>query len=414
MATYSKSLIFVTDAPSVWTNPAAASTSFFGFNSSKIPVVLTASQARTQIGLSSADAVTFATEILSGNGAASTPPLAMTGTWFTGGSATTTKPALLIEPSGTTSTNWNTSGTGLGLNAPSGFAGNLIDAQVANTRKFSISSGGSVRSEQSDTTAFICGNASGGFSISGRGQLDCTADGVWRFRNNAGTGLTAIVLGTADTSGTRIAKSSTAFSLELGDGSAKAALASGTHTVTGNVLPEANNTRDIGSASFNFRTVYCTNVYAVNEGRFGYMGVLNGGTFTAWVYASALNTMDFANGAGSAGPTIQPIVTATGSFGASGKRWAQLWLDKAITAGGTTGAQTINKVRGTVNLAAAATSLVVTNSLVVDANTKVHVSVCTNDATCKSAVAVSGTGQFTIYPGAAPTGEVSVSFEVMQ
>jgi hypothetical protein len=67
---------------------------------------------------------------LSLNGAASTPPLSFTGTWFTGGTSTTTKPHVLIEPTGTTSTGWSTSGTGFGVNAPSGFAGNLLDLQV--------------------------------------------------------------------------------------------------------------------------------------------------------------------------------------------------------------------------------------------------------------------------------------------
>ena len=44
-----------------------------------------------------------------------------------------------------------------------------------------------------------------------------------------------------------------------------------------------------------------------------------------------------------------------------------LAIDKTITAAATTGAQTINKAAGSVNFAAAASSLVVTNSLV---NTK--------------------------------------------
>ena len=42
------------------------------------------------------------------NGAASAPPGAFTGTWFTDGTATTTKPQMLIEPTGTTSTAWST------------------------------------------------------------------------------------------------------------------------------------------------------------------------------------------------------------------------------------------------------------------------------------------------------------------
>jgi hypothetical protein len=73
---------------------------------------------------------------------ASTPPVSVTGGWFSGGSAITTKPQLLIEPTGTTSTAWSTSGTGLGVNAASGFAGNIIDLQVNGSSKFYVNSFG--------------------------------------------------------------------------------------------------------------------------------------------------------------------------------------------------------------------------------------------------------------------------------
>jgi len=78
---------------------------------------------------------------VSANGAASAPATTLTGTWFTGGTATTTKPQLLVEPTGTTSTNWSTSGTGLGINAASGFGGDLINAQIASSNIFRVSSG---------------------------------------------------------------------------------------------------------------------------------------------------------------------------------------------------------------------------------------------------------------------------------
>ena len=81
---------------------------------------------------------------LSLTGAASTPPLSFTGTWFTGGTGTTTKPQLLIEPSGTTSTAWSTSGTGLGVNAASGFTGNLLDLQLNGSSKLNVSGAGVV------------------------------------------------------------------------------------------------------------------------------------------------------------------------------------------------------------------------------------------------------------------------------
>lgn len=68
--------------------------------------------------------------IQSTNSAASAPATALTGTWFTGGTTTTTKPHFLIEPAGTTSTAWNINGTGIGVNAPSGFTGHLLDLQL--------------------------------------------------------------------------------------------------------------------------------------------------------------------------------------------------------------------------------------------------------------------------------------------
>ena len=78
------------------------------------------------------------------NGAASTPPLELTGTWFTGGTSTTTKPQVLIEPTGTTSTAWSTSGTGLGVNATSGFTGRLLDLQTNGTSRAVVTGAGLV------------------------------------------------------------------------------------------------------------------------------------------------------------------------------------------------------------------------------------------------------------------------------
>jgi hypothetical protein len=70
----------------------------------------------------------------------SSPATVLTGTWFTGGTGTTTKPHVLIEPTGTTSTAWSTSGTGFGVNAASGFAGNLLDLQKNGVSLCSIGS----------------------------------------------------------------------------------------------------------------------------------------------------------------------------------------------------------------------------------------------------------------------------------
>ena len=87
-------------------------------------------------------------------------------------------------------------------------------------------------------------------------------------------------------------------------------------------------------------------------------------------------------------------------------------VPKTVTAAGTTGAQTINKTAGTVNFAATATSLVVTNSFV-DANSIIIATVGTNDTTMKSVQAVAAAGSFTLYANAAATAETRVNFMVI-
>ncbi len=86
-------------------------------------------------------------------------------------------------------------------------------------------------------------------------------------------------------------------------------------------------------------------------------------------------------------------------------------LTKTITAGGTTGAQTIDKSTGSVNFAATDTSLVVTNSLVTTSSV-INCTVATNDTTFKSAQCVAAAGSFTIFANAAATAETRVNFRV--
>jgi len=86
-------------------------------------------------------------------------------------------------------------------------------------------------------------------------------------------------------------------------------------------------------------------------------------------------------------------------------------LDKTVTAGGTTGAQTINKPIGSVNFPSTATSLVVTNSLVTTSSV-ITATVGTNDATMKSVAVVAAAGSFTLHANAAATAETRVNFQV--
>ena len=73
--------------------------------------------------------------------AVSASPVLINGTWLTtGGANNTTFPSLYITPSGTSAgTSWSTSGTGLGLNAPTSFAGNFLHLLVNGTTEYTIS-----------------------------------------------------------------------------------------------------------------------------------------------------------------------------------------------------------------------------------------------------------------------------------
>ena len=92
--------------------------------------------------------------------------------------------------------------------------------------------------------------------------------------------------------------------------------------------------------------------------------------------------------------------------------YGDILLDKTVTAAGTTGAQTINNTVGTVNFAAGATSLVVTNNRV-STTSVIIATVATNDTTLKSVIAVAASGSFTLYANAAATAETRVNFIVI-
>ena len=91
----------------------------------------------TAVGRVSAETITA-----SANAAASTPSVKIIGTPFTDGTATTTKPLVLIEPTGTISNAWSTKSTMIGVNAGASFDGNLIDVQVAASSKFKVAYNG--------------------------------------------------------------------------------------------------------------------------------------------------------------------------------------------------------------------------------------------------------------------------------
>lgn len=88
-------------------------------------------------------------------------------------------------------------------------------------------------------------------------------------------------------------------------------------------------------------------------------------------------------------------------------------VEKTITAAGTVGSQTINKMSGSVNLNNThGSGITVTNSLVTTSS-RILATLGTQDTTCKSVSCVAAAGSFVMFPNAAPTAEVRVNFLVI-
>jgi hypothetical protein len=90
-------------------------------------------------------------------------------------------------------------------------------------------------------------------------------------------------------------------------------------------------------------------------------------------------------------------------------------VEGTITAAGTNGAQTINKMAGSVNIAAGQSSVVVTNSLVVAADTLVFPVLMTADASANYVDScVVANGSFTVTLNANATGAVKIGFHLIK
>ena len=89
----------------------------------------------------------------------------------------------------------------------------------------------------------------------------------------------------------------------------------------------------------------------------------------------------------------------------------KILFDATLTAGGTTGNQTINKPAGSVNIAAAGTTVTVTNSFVTTSSL-VWAWCMTNDATAYVKNVTVASGSFVVNLGAAATAETKIGFIV--
>lgn len=183
------------------------------------------------------------------NGSASTPPFKLTGTWFASGDATTTKPHLLIEPTGATSTNWSTVGTGLGINAPSGFTGNLLDLQNNGATAFRISSNGTITASSGvNTSGNIVNGATTGYYWSGRSSIWSPADSQILLQNNASSDFARLMFGGTTSSFPSIKRSGTSILFRLADDSAGTGINASTYSTETNCSDSAGAAA-CGSAS---------------------------------------------------------------------------------------------------------------------------------------------------------------------
>lgn len=169
------------------------------------------------------------------NSAINSPSNTMTGTWFTGGSSTSTKPHMLIEPTGATSTAWNIAGTGLGINAASGSTGMLIDAQLNGVSKFSANYLGDVSIGNDLLLALT-----GGLKMASRWRIvSGGADGKMMIANNAGSDFSMLNLGGNTSSFPAIKRNGTGIDIRLADDSGYTALTVGSLVSAGSVLAGA-------------------------------------------------------------------------------------------------------------------------------------------------------------------------------
>ena len=186
------------------------------------------------------------------------------------------------------------------------------------------------------------------------------------------------------------------------------------------LTPTADGSKDLGQqTAFRWNSVFAkTQIHATGAAasmRVFNLDLLTSGAnfeYGTFDFSTAANTLTIGSVKGGTGSSravnfIVGGVTAL-TLGTAG----DVQLPKTITAAGTTGAQTINKSSGSVNFAAAATSLVVTNSLVTT-NSVIVATVGTNGTTMKTVSAVAAAGSFTLNANAAATAETRVNFVVL-
>lgn len=277
--------------------------------------------------------------------------------------------------------------------------GNLFETQSSGgTVQVAILNGGAITQTSASATAFESGpNGSTNPVFRLVNNVASQATGVQITGNAAGTAPIISVISSGTNESLRLMSKGTG-AYQFGDNS--------TQSVTLRMIGQGSQSS--GFTRFqNFNTNTIFDWVAPPGGPFlwdlnaGYASIINMKTSTA----AALDI-----GTGTSGLVIG---TSYLKFDTSNVRTVfgdqVISFPTTVTAGGTTGNQTINKVSGTVNFAAAATSITVTNSKV-SANSICFAVARTDDATGYVKNVVPGAGSFVINLVAAATAETSVGF----
>lgn len=220
---------------------------------------------------------TFPGEIFhTGSGAANQAGIESTGTLFTGGTGTTTRPFFYINHGPTQPTTWSTLGTVIGINAPSGFTGSWLDFHInGGTSVFSVTNSGNV-----NASGNISGGATTFIGLLNRSHFNSSADGLITLLNNAGTSFTRLLFGGTTTSFPGFCISGVTIIQCLASGAAGGAFGAGGFTPVGIGTPTQiyNTAATAQTASIGATTMF-TNGAADENYRFNvYIGQVAQGT----------------------------------------------------------------------------------------------------------------------------------------
>ena len=187
--------------------------------------------------------------VYSGNGLVSSPLFHFTGVPFTGGTSSTTKPFVLLQPTGTTSTSWSTDGTMFGINAANGFNGNIFDFKLNNTSYLKLSNIGSLIFDSagqysiSNSGGAVLANvqvysASGFYSFTSSTILSAVTNSTLLLTNAAANDFDRIMLGGTSALFPSIQRSGTGIIIRLANNSGNGGLTAATVNVSGATASE--------------------------------------------------------------------------------------------------------------------------------------------------------------------------------